>query len=524
MERDEGEVVGGASAVEGETVRSEVATAEAGQAVGSSGAALEGLAARLGRRFMVAMAVALAVGGVLALLVRGEMSQPSRVFMDGAAHLSALKSHGLVMVYLFLLPAISATLGLGRWPALLGTRALAFPTLAKASFWLYVAGAGALGIGVVAGGVDGGWIFFMAYRAEVGTATVFATGLGVVLVSYAAILIALNLVSTVHVARRRGGAPPRSAFVWGLYTSSMVHLAVLPVLVIGITLALVERVVPLGFFDPRYGGDPLLFQHFIWFALHPLLLVSALGPLGLAFDHLSTAPGGAHNKAMDERRRPSVRDWMFAFGLLCVVSWGVRLASSGLSAFSAMVFSASAVLAFVPLLSLVVRFIVRVGEGAPPRSVVTCYAYAVVGSVLLGALSGVLLSMLSPGVTFSTTTFRTGHLHFIAAQSTLFGLGLGLHRGWAAATGRVPPPTWAYAGFGMHAAGALLMGLMFFVMGSRGMPRVALTYEDGFHSLQLLATMGALMIALGLVASGLSFLWARRPAGATSLEGAPSPG
>ena len=58
---------------------------------------------------------------------------------------------------------------------------------------------------------------------------------------------------------------------------------------LGITLLLLvaERVLGLGIFDPKLGGDPVLFQHFFWFYSHPAVYIMILPGMGIISELIS---------------------------------------------------------------------------------------------------------------------------------------------------------------------------------------------------------------------------------------------
>jgi cytochrome c oxidase subunit 1 len=58
-------------------------------------------------------------------------------------------------------------------------------------------------------------------------------------------------------------------FIWANYATSIIMILGTPVIAITIILVAAERLFHLGIFDPKLGGDPLLFQHLFWFYSHP---------------------------------------------------------------------------------------------------------------------------------------------------------------------------------------------------------------------------------------------------------------
>ncbi len=70
-------------------------------------------------------------------------------------------------------------------------------------------------------------------------------------------------------------------FVWGIYAVSIVMLTATPVLAMDTVLLAVERFIGVGLFDPRRGGDPLLWQHMFWFYSHPAVYIMILPAMGV---------------------------------------------------------------------------------------------------------------------------------------------------------------------------------------------------------------------------------------------------
>jgi cytochrome c oxidase subunit 1 len=189
--------------------------------------------------------------------------------------------HGVVMIFLFLIPAIPAAFGNFVVPLMLGARDVAFPRLNLLSFYLYWIGAIIAIWGMINGGADTGWTFYTPYSSTSPT-QVAPILLGAFVLGFSSILTGLNFIVTTHTLRAPGlNWMKLPLFVWGIYATSIIQILATPVLGISLLLVTVERIGGFGLFDPARGGDPVLFQHFFWFYSHPAVYIMVLPAMGV---------------------------------------------------------------------------------------------------------------------------------------------------------------------------------------------------------------------------------------------------
>src|SRR5690606_30633281 len=111
---------------------------------------------------------------------------------------------------------------------------------------------------------------------------VMATAVGIFITGFSSILTGLNILVTVHKMRAPGMTWFRlPLFVWSNYATSLIMVLGTPVLAIAIFLVAIERGLGIGIFDPRLGGDPILFQHLFWFYSHPAVYIMILPAMGV---------------------------------------------------------------------------------------------------------------------------------------------------------------------------------------------------------------------------------------------------
>ena len=111
---------------------------------------------------------------------------------------------------------------------------------------------------------------------------VLTGAIGVFISGFSSILTGLNFIVTIHRMRAPGMTWFRlPLFIWAHYATSLIMILGTPVIAITILLLAFERVLRVGIFDPKIGGDPVLFQHLFWFYSHPAVYIMVLPGMGV---------------------------------------------------------------------------------------------------------------------------------------------------------------------------------------------------------------------------------------------------
>jgi cytochrome c oxidase subunit 1 len=224
---------------------------------------------RIGIMYLWSILFMFFLGGVFAMMIRLELLTPKQTVMSAETYNKVFTLHGAIMVFLFIIPSVPAALANFVLPLMLGAKDVAFPKLNLFSWYIYMAGALIAVAAMVTGGVDTGWTFYTPYSTTTDGSVALMTFAAFVL-GFSSILTGVNFVATIHKLRAPGmGWFDMPLFCWGIYATALIQVLATPVLAITLLLLIMERTFGIGIFDPKLGGDPVLFQHFFWFYSHP---------------------------------------------------------------------------------------------------------------------------------------------------------------------------------------------------------------------------------------------------------------
>lgn len=448
---------------------------------------------RIGLLYMASITLFFVIGGIAATIIRLELMTPKGDMLDTPdAYNRMFTLHGVMMIFFFLVPSIPAVLGNFLLPIMIGARDLAFPRLNLLSWYIFMAG-GTFVLGVlIAGGIDTGWTFYVPFSSMFSNTFVVPAAMGVFLVGFSSILTGLNFIVTTHTMRCPGMTWGRlPLFVWSHYATSIIMILGTPVLAVTISLLAVERIWHLGIFDPRLGGDPILFQHLFWFYSHPAVYIMILPGFGVMSELIPCFS-----------RRPIfgykfMAGAVLAIALLGFLVWGHHMFVSGQSMYAGMVFSIISFLVAIPSGIKVFNWSATLYKGSIRFDTPMLYALGFIGLFTIGGLTGLVLASLAVDVHVHDTYFVVAHFHYIMVGGMVMAYLGGIHFWWPKMTGRMYPEWWGKLGALIVFVGFNLTFFPQFILGYLGMPRRYYEYLPEWQVLHVMSTAGASILAVG---------------------------
>src|SRR5262245_36226445 len=442
------------------------------------------------------------LGGFFALMIRLELLTPAADFVQPDTYNKLFTMHGVVMVFFFLIPSIPAVLGNFLVPIMVGAKDLAFPRVNLLSWYIYILGGIFTIIAAVTGGVDTGWTFYAPYSTSASNSHVIMAALGVFVTGFSSILTGLNFIVTVHRMRAPGMTWFRlPLFVWAMYSTSLVMILGTPVVAITILLVAMEHALHLGFFDPRLGGDPVLFQHLFWFYSHPAVYIMILPAMGVMSELVAAIS------------RKQVFGYSFvafsslAIAILGFLVWGHHLFVSSQSIYAGLVFSIITMLVAVPSAVKTFNWAATMYKGSVTWESPTYWVLGFMGLFTIGGLTGLFLATMGLDIHLTDTYFVVAHFHYIMVGGAIMAFMGGLHFWWPKMTGRLYSEAGAKASAILVFAGFNLTFFPQFILGYLGMPRRYHSYPDEWQVLNVLSSAGASILALGYLLPAMYFTY-----------------
>jgi cytochrome c oxidase subunit 1 len=454
----------------------------------------------IGNLYMVTSFAFFAIAGLMALIMRAELSRPGLQFVSNEQYNQLFTMHGTLMLFLF---ATSLFAGFANaiMPLQIGSPDVSFPRLNMVSYWLYLFGGIIVMLGFLTpGGAAGfGWFAYAPLSNVINSPNVGSDLwiLGLTMSGMASILGAVNFITTIFTMRAPGMTMFRMPiFTWNVLLTSVLVLMAFPVLAAAMLMLEADRKFGAVVFDAANGGA-ILWQHLFWFFGHPEVYILALPFFGIATEILPVFS-----------RKPifGYKGLVFAtiaIAGLSVAVWAHHMYVTG--AVNLPFFAFTTMLIAVPTGVKFFNWIGTMWGGSVSFETPMLWTIGFLTTFLFGGLTGIILA--APPLDFhvSDSYFVVAHFHYVVFGTVVFAMFAGFYFWWPKFTGKMLDERLGKLHFWMVFFGFHITFLVQHWLGVEGMPRRYADYlaSDGFTTLNMVSTVGSIVLG----ASTFVFLW-----------------
>ena len=450
---------------------------------------------RIGVMYLASMMALFVVAVAIGVLMRVEQLWVEEPIFSPATYNAFFTVHGVIMTFMFVLPGLPAVFGNFFLPIMIGAKDVQFPRLNLLSWYFFMAGAVLAVVSLFTGHgpPDTGWTFYAPYSLRTGANVTLAVFAAFIL-GFSSIFTGLNFITTIHRMRAPGmNWHKMPLFVWSLYGTAWVQVLATPIIGITLLLVIMERFFGIGVFDPAKGGDPLLYQHLFWIYSHPAVYIMILPAMGAITEIIPTF---AHRTIFGYR---AIAYSSLAIAGLGSLVWGHHMFTSGMGYAANIVFSLLTFLVAVPSAIKVFNWTSTLYKGSIEVRPPMLYALTFIFLFTIGGLTGLMNGAANLNTHIHDTYFVVGHFHYVMFGGTGIAFFAALLYWFPKMFGRMyneklATAAWfpIFAGFNMLYFGMLILGYM-------GMPRRYYTHLPQFHTLHVVASIGAFIMVFGLV-------------------------
>jgi len=405
-----------------------------------------------------------------------------------------ITGHGILMMFFVVIPALFGGFGNYFMPLHIGAPDMAFPRMNNLSFWLYIAGT-SLAIASVfsPGGNDQlgsgvGWVLYPPLSTGEAGYSMDLAIFAVHLSGASSILGAINIITTFLNMRAPGMTLHKvPLFAWSIFVTAWLILLALPVLAGAITMLLTDRNFGTTFFQPSGGGDPVLYQHILWFFGHPEVYIIILPGFGIISHVIAT-----FSRKPVFGYLPMVYA-MVAIGVLGFVVWAHHMYTVGMSLTQQSYFMLATMVIAVPTGIKIFSWIATMWGGSIEFKTPMLWAFGFLFLFTVGGVTGIVLSQAGVDRAYHDTYYVVAHFHYVMSLGAVFAIFAGIYYWIGKMSGRQYPEWAGKLHFWTMFIGANLTFFPQHFLGRQGMPRRYIDYPEAFAFWNWVSSIGAFL-------------------------------
>merc|ERR1711953_1228535 len=336
--------------------------------------------------------------------------------------------HGLLMIFFLVMPGLFGGFGNYFAPIFQGSPEVVYPRVNNFSIlilflsYLLVVLSFYLDFG---GGT--GWTLYPPLSTSFMTLSPSSVGnliFGLLISGVSSCLTSLNFWVTILNLRSYSlTLKTMPLFPWALLITAAMLLLTLPILSGALLMVLADLHSNTLFFDPVFGGDPVLYQHLFWFFGHPEVYILIIPGFGI----ISIIISGILQKIIFGNQ--SMIFAMSCISLVGSVVWGHHMYTVGLETDTRAYFTGVTILISLPPGTKIFNWL-STYLGNPPllqlRTGSLLFALLFLLMFTIGGSTGVILGNAAVDLALHDTYYVVAHFHFVLSLGAVIAIFSGI--------------------------------------------------------------------------------------------------
>jgi cytochrome c oxidase subunit 1 len=461
----------------------------------------------IGKQYLVTGMFMALIGGFFAYAFRMQLAFPGSDIpffghMSPGEYNAAVTNHGTIMIFWVAMPVLIAAFGNFLIPLMVGADDMVFPRLNRLSYQVFLISAIVLIISlfVPGGGFGGAWTAYpplsadSAYNLTPLGSTLWLVAVGLEFVAF--LIGGINFITTAMNSRAPGMKwTDVPMVVWMICIASLLFMASVGPLLAGAVMLLFDQNLGTAFFDPRKGGDPILWQHLFWFFGHPEVYVVLLPATGMVAE---IVPVFARKKLFAYK---TILFTAVGTGVLSFFVWAHHQFIAGIDPRMANVFTITTVLISIPIAEMLFLYIATLYGGSIRFTTPMLWALGFIFAFLIGGVTGIPLGASGADIYLHDSYFVIAHFHFTFFPIAFIGTFAGITYWYPKMFGRMMNETLGKIHFWGTIISVHCLFLPMFVLGLAGQHRRIYDYTnfpelavESLQNIRIFATSSLLVL------------------------------
>lgn len=442
----------------------------------------------IGVLYMIFAIYAAIIGTTYSYIIRLELVTSGNQYLHGNMQLYnvIITVHAFIMIFYFIMPGLLGTLGNYFVPLIIGAIDMSFARLNNISIWLLIPSIILLLVGpIVDYGTGTGWTILPPLSGNTGHngISVDITILALHLAGISSILGAINYIATI--INLKYSYRYLQLFIWAILITAILLLLSIPVLAGGISLLLLDRQYNTSFYDPIYGGDPILYTHLFWFFGHPevyILIIPGFGVISHIISYYSN---------INIFGNIGMIYAMISIGLLGFIVWSHHLYTIGLDTDTRAYFTGATMIIAVPTGIKVFSWISTLYNSRVISNTTLLFTYGFILLFTIGGITGIILANASIDIILHDTYYVVAHFHYVLSMGALYSLTSGIYYWLYKLLGNTYNNLLGNIHYNTLLIGVNITFMPLHFIGLQGMARRIADYPDAYVPYNYISTIGS---------------------------------